>query len=131
MPNDKKYQVLIVDDDTFLLNMYSVKFKKYGLDVVSAISGQDALSKLREGLKPDIILLDIIMPGMNGFELLENIKKENLTPKSITVVLSNQGQSSDIERAKKLGVHGYIVKATTIPSEVLEEVVKIFKSNVK
>lgn len=131
MATDKKYQVLIVDDDTFLLNMYSVKFKKYGLDVVTATSGQDALSKLHEGLSPDIIILDIIMPGINGFELLEKIKEEKLSPKSIIVVLSNQGQSSDVEKAKKLGVHGYIVKATTIPSEVLEEVIKIFKSNTK
>lgn len=131
MTSEKKYKVLIVDDDTFLLNMYSVKFSKYGLDVNTATSGADALSKLHDGLSPDIIILDVIMPGMNGFELLENIRKEKLSPKAVVIILSNQGQSSDIERAKKLGVDGYIVKATTIPSEVLEEVMKIFKNHTK
>lgn len=125
------YKVLLVDDDKFLIDMYALKFKKGGLDVNTATSGEDALAKLRGGFIPDIILLDIVMPGMDGLELLEGIRKDHLADRAVVVVLSNQGQQSDIERAKKIGVHGYIVKASTIPSEVLEEVMKIFKANRK
>lgn len=115
-------KVLIVDDDQFLLNMYSIKFKKSGFEVDAAIGATEALNKLREGKSPDVIMLDLVMPGMDGFELLAEIKKGKLAPNAAVVVLSNQGQSSDIDKAKQLGVDGYIVKATSIPSEVVEEV---------
>jgi CheY-like chemotaxis protein len=121
------YSVLLVDDDKFLLDMYSLKFSKSGFEVSTASSSTDALRKLREGFKPDIILLDIVMPVMDGLELLEHIRKEKLSADSVVIMLTNQGQSSDIERAKKLGVDGYIVKASTIPSEVLSEVTDIAK----
>ncbi|MFA6446377.1 MAG: response regulator [Candidatus Paceibacterota bacterium] len=123
----KKVNILLVDDDKFLLNMYSLKFSKYGLEVNTACGGEEALRKLRDGYIPDIFVLDLIMPEMDGFTLLENIKKENITPNSVIILLTNQSEPSDIERAKKLGVHGYIVKATTIPSEVVKEVMAIFE----
>jgi CheY-like chemotaxis protein len=121
------YSVFLVDDDKFLLDMYSLKFTKSGLLVSTAASSTDALRKLREGFAPDIIILDIVMPVMDGLELLEHIRKEKLSPKSVIIMLTNQGQTADIERAKKLGVDGYIVKASTIPSEVLTEVLDIAK----
>lgn len=124
-----EYSVLLVDDDQFLLNMYSIKFKKSGFAVETAVGGPDALGKLRNGLCPDILMLDVVMPAMDGLEFLENVKKEKLVPEALYIVLSNQGQSSDIERAKRLGVHGYIVKASTIPSEVVEEVKTIMRKN--
>ena len=125
----KKVKVLIVDDDSFLLNMYSLKFQKAGFEVATSVSADDVLRRFKEGFVPDIILLDIIMPGMSGLELLEQIRKEKLIPNSVVFILSNQGQTSDIEQAKKLNVDGYIVKATTIPSEVVAEVVKVYKAN--
>jgi CheY-like chemotaxis protein len=121
-----KSKVLIIDDDKFLLNMYSIKFSKNNFEVSSATSGEEALNKLKDGYNPDIILLDIVMPVMDGFEILENIKKNNLAPKASVIMLTNQGQLADIERAKSLGTSGYIIKATTIPSEVVEEVTKIY-----
>ncbi len=124
MTEQKKYKILIVDDDEFLLNMYSVKFAKSGLDVATSAGGEDALRKLHEGFTPDAVVLDIVMPGMDGFALLEKIRAEKLAKDAIVVFLTNQGQSTDIERAKKLGAQGYIVKASTIPSEVLTEVMK-------
>lgn len=124
--NKKKLKVLIVDDDKFLVNMYSIKFGKKNFDVDSAVSGEEALSKLKGGYSPDIILLDIIMPGMDGFDVLETIKKNNLIPNCLIVMLTNQGQLTDIEKAKSLGVGGYIIKATTIPSEVVEEVIRVY-----
>lgn len=123
--NSKKQKVLIIDDDMFLLNMYSIKFIKSGFEVDTAKSGRDALSKIKEGAKPDVVLLDLVMPDMDGLELLENIRKENLLSEATIIILSNQSQPADFDRAKSLGVSGYIVKASTIPSEVVTEVVKI------
>src|SRR3989338_9807298 len=121
----KKLTALLVDDDRFLLDMYSLKFTKGGLAVVTACGSKEALEHLRNGLVPDVMVLDIIMPTMDGLELLGVIRKENLAPRSTVIMLTNQSQSSEIEKAKQLGVDGYIVKATTIPSEVLSEVKNI------
>ena len=126
-----KIKILLVDDDSFLLNMYSMKFGKSDCEVKTAGGGSDALNILKGGFKPDILVLDLIMPEMDGFTIYENIKKNNLAPGAIAVILTNQGLSSDINRAKELGFHGYIVKATTIPSEVVEEVLDIYKKNKK
>ncbi len=84
-----------------------------------------ALDELRAGKTPDIILLDIIMPGMTGFEFLEAVKKEGLAKNAKIIVLSNQGQDDDIKKAIDLGAAGYIVKASAIPSEVLEKTLEI------
>jgi putative two-component system response regulator len=121
-----KPKVLIVDDDKFLLNMYSIKFTKNNFEVNSATTGEEALNKIKEGYMPDIILLDIVMPGMDGFEILDNLKKNNIAPNAQIIMLTNQGQLADIEKAKSFGINGYIIKATTIPSEVVEEVTRIY-----
>lgn len=121
-----KPKVLIVDDDKFLLNMYSLKFNKSNYEADSASSGDMAISKIKEGYIPDIILLDIVMPGMDGFDVLETLKKDKLATNALIIMLTNQGQLADIEKAKGYGINGYIIKATTIPSEVVEEVNRIY-----
>lgn len=118
----KGYSLLLVDDDRFLIDMYSMKFKEHGHDVTPALSGAEALSKLREGYDPQVILFDIVMPGIDGFEFLEAMTKERLAPRALKIALTNQGQAGDIEKAKSLGAAGYIVKANAIPSEVLAQV---------
>ena len=118
----KKYTVLIVDDDKFLLDMYRKKFEREGSTVDVAVGSEEALVKLRAGAKPDILILDIIMPGMDGIELLETIRKEKLTESSVVIMLTNESAPERIGEAKKLGIKGYIVKATRIPSEVVDEV---------
>lgn len=131
MENNNKKKILIVDDDKFLVNMYSIKFKSAGFEVFSAFDGQETLAKLKDGLVPDVVMLDMIMPAMDGVEILARIRKENLVPKAKVVILSNQNQPSDIERAKALGISGYIVKATTIPSEVVTEIQQILSESLQ
>lgn len=130
-PQAKKYKIMLVDDDKFLLSMYSMKFGREGMDVTAIPRPTEALEKLREGFIPDILILDVVMPEMDGVELLSKVREENLAKGAVVVILTNQGQPSDIDRAKVYGINGYIVKATTIPSEVLHEVVRIAEENGK
>ncbi len=117
------YRVYLVDDDRFLLGLYAVKFRAAGHEASVFGSGEELLTALRKGspATPDAILLDLIMPGIGGFEVLETIRKERLAKGAKIIILSNQGQASDIEKAKQLSVDGYIIKASAIPSEVLAE----------
>ncbi len=122
------YKIYLVDDDRFLLDMYAVKFKAAGHEVTANQGGEELMKTLKEKGAPDALLLDIIMPGMNGFEVLEKVRKENLVPATTKVIiLSNQGQDADISKAKELGAAGYIVKASAIPSEVLTETISIIE----
>ncbi|MBU6231875.1 response regulator [Patescibacteria group bacterium] len=121
-------KILFVDDDKFLLDMYALKFSKAGYEVKTADSTEVALKELRDGYDPDVMLVDIVMPGMDGLEFVGTVRKEKLAGKTSIIMLTNQGASDDIAKAKKLSVDGYIVKATSIPSEVLDEVEKIYKS---
>ncbi|KND51379.1 MAG: sensor histidine kinase/response regulator [Parcubacteria bacterium C7867-001] len=121
------YKIYLVDDDRFLLDMYAVKFKNAGHDVSVFQSAEDALNALRKDGTPNAVLADIIMPNMTGFEFLEAVKKEDLAKDAKLIVLSNQGQDSDIEKAKELGAAGYIIKASAIPSEVLSETLAIIE----
>lgn len=131
MDMNKKYAVLIVDDDKFLLDMYRKKFVSEGCAVDVALGSEETLSKLRGGAKPDILILDIIMPGMDGIELLETIRKEKLVPDAAVIMLTNESDQERIDKAKALGIKGYIVKAMSIPSEVVEEVFAIVNKKTK
>ncbi len=124
MDKEKK-KILIVDDDTFLLDMYALKFSQSSFEVYTASSAKEALEKLKGGLSPHIILLDIIMPEMNGFEMMEKMIEEKISPDSIKIVLSNKGQQSDIDRGCDLGAAGYLVKASNTPAEVIDKVMEI------
>ncbi len=118
-------KILLVDDDRFLLDMYAIKFSKSGYEVKTADSTDAALQVINSGYVPEIILADVVMPGMDGLEMIAKIQQEKLAPSSTMIMLTNQGSSDDIARARKLSVDGYIVKATTVPSEVLREVENI------
>lgn len=124
------YRIYLVDDDRFLLDMYAVKFRTAGHEVTAFAGGEDVLAALRESPAPDAVLLDIVMPGLDGFQILEMVKKEQLAKTAKFIVLSNQGQESDITRAKELGAAGYIIKASAIPSEVFSETISIIEKPV-
>jgi len=128
MPPTPPKKIFLIDDDQFLLDMYTIKFSKAGYEVKTADSTAIALKSLRDGYVPDIMLSDIVMPDMDGLDLLNTIRTEGLIPDAVIILLTNQSASDDIARAQKMHVDGYIVKATTIPSEVLEQVEKICAS---
>lgn len=118
---------MIVDDDEFILKLYTTKMREQGFEVLTLTTNPAALEKLRGGFNPDVLLLDIVMPGMDGIELLKNIRAEKLAAGAAVVMLSNQSQSADIEKAKALKIDGYIVKSNALPGEVVEEVMMILK----
>jgi CheY-like chemotaxis protein len=123
--NTQDKKILIVDDDKFLLDMYTFKFKEKGFEVTQAFGSIDALNKLKGGIKPNVILLDVVMPAMDGFELLALLKNENLVDDAKVIILSNLGQPSDIEKGRSLGANGYVIKASATPSEVVERVMTV------
>jgi CheY-like chemotaxis protein len=126
----EKRKILIVDDDSFLLDMYALKFSQNNFEVYAAPGAAQAIEKLKNGLLPDIMLMDIIMPDMNGFEMLTEINKENLCKDCLKIVLSNKSQQSDIDEGNRLGVSGYIVKANSTPTEVIDQVTKILENKI-
>ncbi len=129
MEGEKK-KILIVDDDSFLLDMYAFKFSQNNFEVYTVMEGSLAIEKLEGGLNPDIVLMDLIMPGMDGFETLEKIRDNKLAPNAIKIILSNKSQQADIDRGVSLGVEGYIVKANSTPAEVIEQVIKILSKKI-
>lgn len=128
MSDNPQIKILLIDDDKFLLDMYSMKFKKSGLEIDTSSNSLSALEKIRSNVY-NIILMDIIMPGMDGLELLKKIREEKLLPDSTIIMLTNQ--ADDFDKAKTLGVDGYIIKATTIPSEVVDQVLSVYKNKQK
>lgn len=124
-PNQIPKKIFIVDDDKFLLDMYTFKFKEKGFDVTQAFGSVDALNKLKGGIVPDLMLLDVVMPTMDGFELLSVIKNEKLAPNAKVIILSNLGQPTDVEKGRTLGANGYVIKASATPSEVVEKVITV------
>lgn len=122
---EPKKKIFIIDDDSFLLDMYALKFNQSNFSVTTALGPEPALEKFHQGFVPDVILLDIVMPVMDGFELMEKMKEENLSQSSIFIILSNRGQPSDVARGESLGAAGYIIKASSTPSEVIDKVNKI------
>ncbi|MEN9647621.1 MAG: hypothetical protein RLY57_425 [Candidatus Parcubacteria bacterium] len=126
MTEEKKIQIMLVDDDPFLLDMYGLKFKNKGYDVVAHLKSEDALNQLKEGVSPDVIILDVIMPKLDGISMLKQIRDNKYAPQATVVMLTNQSQPEDVERAEEFGIDGYIVKALTIPSEVVDQVQKIY-----
>lgn len=127
MADGQKFKILIVDDDAFILNMYVAKFSKEGHTVDTARSAQEVLTKLKEQALPDVVLLDVVLPGMDGLELLAQIRKENIAPTTRFIMLTNQGAGEEVEKAKALGVVGYVVKADMTPSEVVAKVLSLLQ----
>jgi DNA-binding response OmpR family regulator len=114
-------KILLVDDDTFLRDMYAMKFRESGESVEGARDGAQALSMVATG-EYDVLITDMVMPGMTGSELIGKVRQTKEGKNLRCIVLSNQGEESDISEATKQGAYGYIIKAELIPSEVVARV---------
>ncbi len=117
-------KILLVDDDKFLLDMYGMKFTQAGYAVQVCLSVKDALKALREGFAADALVFDIVMPEADGFAFLEAVRAEKLAPDAVRVALTNQSDDDEKKRAEDFGIDEYIIKASMIPSEVVEAVGK-------
>lgn len=115
-------KLLLIDDDAFLRDMYATKFTELGYEVKVADAAAAGLLLIERNPDLDFILLDMVMPGMTGVELLQKISEKFPDLKAKRIVLSNQGQEEDIKSAKEAGAVGYIIKAETIPSDVVKKV---------
>ena len=119
----KAITVLIVEDDEFLVSAYRTKLTKDGIDVHIAEDGEEAL-KILATLHPNVILLDLILPKIDGYAVLEEIKKKPSLSKIPVIISSNLSQKVDIERCKKLGAHEFIVKSELSLDEIVEKLRK-------
>ncbi len=118
--------ILIVEDDKFLRELISRKLLNEGFKIDEAIDGEEALRKIEEA-KPDLVLLDLILPGLDGFEVLERIKDNPSTNIVPVLILSNLGQRDEIERGLKLGAVDFLVKAHFTPEEIVDKIKTIFQ----
>lgn len=129
MQEIKKRKILLVDDDTFLLEMYALRFSQAGFEVETATNGEQVFEKIKGGYVPDVLVLDVVMPTNDGFELVEKINQEGFLQKTLKVFLSNLGQEQDLAKGQTLGADGYIIKANNTPSEVLEYIVTLLEKH--
>ncbi|MFA6551289.1 MAG: response regulator [Patescibacteria group bacterium] len=123
MPKNSKKTVLIAEDDEVLLRALYLLFHEGKYTIASASDGETAL-KMTERLKPDLVLLDLLMPKMNGFDYLKSVKSNSTLKNIPVIVLSNLGDKDDIEKAKTLGAADYFVKADTDLAVLFEKVKK-------
>lgn len=123
VPKDK-IKILLVEDDSFLLGMYAAKFAMEDFKVITAEDGEKAVRVALKEL-PDIILLDIILPKLNGFEVLKLLNNKAATKKIPVVLLTNLSQKDEIEKGLAMGAEDYLIKAHFMPSEVVEKIKKI------
>lgn len=129
----KNTKILLVEDDDGVIELYSERFSLENIDLVSAVNGKDGLKKLKKQ-KPDIILLDIKMPEMNGFEFLKEIKKMKEMKGVPVLLLTNVGESKidmNSELTFALGIEGYLIKAKNTPDQVLERVNEVLDKKKK
>ena len=121
-------KILLVEDDKFLSNILKLKLEKSGFEVVDAFDGEEALKKLR-AFRPDLMLLDIILPKKGGFELLSEMRKDESLSNVPVIIISNLGQEEDIAKGKSLGAIDYFVKSRSSIDELVEKIKGICQSS--
>ena len=116
-------KILLVEDEEIMINLLQRKLTKEGYEVSIAKDGEEGLKLMKE-IKPDLILLDIIMPKMGGFGVMEGMQKDKELKKIPVIVISNSGQPVELDKAQKLGAKDWLIKTEFDPQEVLNKVVK-------
>ncbi|NOQ68199.1 response regulator [Patescibacteria group bacterium] len=129
MDQNKKTKVLIIEDDSYISDMYRIKFESENFETVVASNGIEGIKFLEKAV-PDIILLDVVMPKIDGFSVLKEIKKDPKLDKIPVVLLTNLSQKENVERGFALGASSYIIKAHFTPSEVVEKIKEVLKENI-
>ncbi len=115
--------VLLVEDDPFLIEIYTTKLKESGYNADVAIDGEECFKKIGESM-PDLMLLDIVLPDVDGWEILRKIKGDDKLKNIKIFILSNLGQKEEVEKGIKLGAIKFLIKSHYTPSEVIEEIKK-------
>jgi len=123
---EEKGNILFVEDDPFLVDIYSTALRKEGFNVEIAKNGNECLSKLQKE-KPDLLLLDIVLPQMNGWEVLRKIKEDEQLKDLKIIILSNLGEKEEVEKGFALGVKMYLIKSHYTPKQVVEKIKKVLK----
>jgi len=121
-----KKTILIIEDDKFLRELIAKKLTDAGYDSSEAADGEEGLKKIKEE-KPDLILLDLILPGIDGFEVLSRTREDPALTSIPVIILSNLGQKDDVERGLKLGAIDYLIKAHFTPNEIIEKIANALK----
>ena len=119
-------KILIIEDDKFLRELISRKLKDEEFEIVEAVDGEEGLKKIKEE-KPDLILLDLILPNIDGFEVLSRMKEDLKITAIPVIILSNLGQKEEVERGLKLGAADYLIKAHFTPGEIVEKIKNVMK----
>lgn len=119
-------KIMIIEDDKFFRDLVSQKITQGGFDVVEAFDAKKGLEMLPVE-RPSLILLDLILPGMDGFEFLEKIKADDQFKTIPVIILSNLGQKEEIERGIRLGAEDFLVKVNFTPDEVAEKIREVFQ----
>lgn len=122
----KKRKVVLVEDEKMLADMYATKFSMEGFETSKAYDGAAGLALARE-VKPDIILLDVIMPKLDGFAVLKHLKADASVKNIPVILLTNLGRDEDIKKGKELGAVDYFVKANHTPAEVVTKIRQVLK----
>ena len=123
---DKKEKILIIEDDMYINKMYQLKLNLEGYEVEIAENGKVGVEKTKS-FKPDIVLLDILMPEMDGFEVLKVLKADSEMKKIPVLIMSNLGQEDHIQKGKEMGAVGYIVKTQYTPAKVVETIKEVLE----
>lgn len=121
----KKKKILLVEDDPFLVDIYTTKLKESGFFVESVSDGEMVIEKLN-AINPDLVLLDIVLPKIDGWELLRMIRSDEKNKNLKIIILSNLGQREEVEKGVNLGAVKYLIKAYYSPSQVVKEIKKIW-----
>jgi len=118
--------ILIIEDDKFLRELIVQKLIKESYTISEAIDGEEGIKKIRDE-KPALILLDLILPGIDGFEVLAKMKEDPALSPIPVIILSNLGQKEDVEKGLKLGAVDYLIKAHFTPGEIIEKIKAVLK----
>ena len=119
-------KISVIEDDKFLRELIVQKLSNEGYDVIESVDGEKGVESVKKE-KPDLILLDLILPGIDGFEVLARIKSDPAVSEVPIIILSNLGQKEDIERGLKMGAADYLIKAHFTPEEIINKVNAILK----